>query len=528
MAYPKYPEVGKIRQGGDSWLQLFLQKDQNTPVKATDLATRPVIEKVTRQFTNFGVDVDGDRLASEAVRGTIDRARGQAGQRWAAGPIETEVYMNNMLTYIQAGIAADRTTDSTDVADTTVMSSESVTPDAANYVRTVGKSGSTPTPDITVTKQPSDPGNTTDVSMPKQLHITVSAPSGKQIPANYWVKIEGLRKTGLGPYDVEAISETLTQATAGQTLEKVLANVHKDDYYFDSITALVFKDKILDGGSEMALTVTITGTTTGAFNETAGVDYGKRTASQKKTIFHETQNIFDSWTLLGSTGGQPRLAFGLIPTTMRLQMGDLNRLLMETQTGLGWRNRTLVGGFLEKRENFDLTNADASKQDTTHPDHTNGFPFIENIFYPGQLGALEITEGSDTGSIIYNNMEIVINNALTFIEGVTGSPHRGVQVRDAADRTIDLSFTAYIEDPDAPPYTNPSNAPPYVDWEELFFEGQTIKATAWNFYWDSKGKQYYHKVTLGTCQVGSISQQTVDNKGSLQQTLPPGSYQRGD
>ena len=599
MAYPNYPETGKIRQGGDSWLQLFLQKDQNTPVKdieigdvprlpvafaidtayargdlvedssnvylvktaipdtnksaASELVTagnlekirdayatfavstayaagafikdadgvylvkkpilasntdavadlisagsltkvpdRPANEKVSRQFTRFGFDVDGDRLNSGAIKGSRDRSRGQSGQRWAAGPIESELLMSHMLTYIQGGLAAPRDTASTDIADTDVTApgGVSVTPDSENYARTVGKASVVPAPEFVVANHPSDPGSAADVSISKQLEITVTAPSGESIPANYWVRVSGLRKTGLGPYDKELISEVAVQETAGQTLTKTIS---ADDYSFDEITELVFKEPVTNSSNvNQALTVVITAKTT-----------------QKKTVFHETLDIFDGWSLIGSTGGQPRLGYGVIPTTMTIRLGDIADIAMETQTGLGWRKRTIVGGYLEERENFALdAEADASKRDTTHPDYASGYPYIENVFYPGKLGALEITQGSETRAIVFNNAEIAINNAVEFIEGRTGSPHRGNQVSADADRTFDVSFSEYIEDP------------AFVDWETLFFEGETISVTAWVFYWNAKGKQYYHRITFGNCQVGEISQQTVDNKGSLQQTLP--------
>ena len=36
-------------------------------------------------------------LQSEAVRGSVGRAKGQSDQMWGRGPFETELYMSHML-----------------------------------------------------------------------------------------------------------------------------------------------------------------------------------------------------------------------------------------------------------------------------------------------------------------------------------------------------------------------------------------------------------------------------------------------
>ena len=599
MAYPNYPRQGKIRQGGDSWFQLFLQKDKDTPLKPSELATRPAQEKVTRQFTSFGYGVAGDYLESEAVQGSRDETLGQSGQRWTEGPMETEVYMTHMLPYIQAGLAADRTTVSEDIADTPVMRSTAnfgtftrkaalsadaeiqldfsaettgtagtltiqedaaadltkmksvvigdhidfgsaeyevsgavtepganqvgipckkrsdtapvannatatltffsdavtVTPDASNYVRTVGKSGDTPTPDITIKKQPSDSAVATGMSIPKQLEVTISAPSGKTIPANYEVKIVGLKKTGLGPYDVEQIVLSVKQGdTAAQTIAKTVA---ADDYYFDRMTELIFDGAVLDGGNNQPLKVEITAKT-----------------AQKQTTFYEGAELFDTWTFLGSRGGQPILGYGVTPVRLNFNLSESPRLIMELRAGLGWLNRTLVGGFLETRNNFKLTGSDA---DDTHPDHASGYPFIPNVFFPGYGRVMEI----GNHAIIFNNGELTIDPALDFLEGSTGSPHRGPLAETDARRTVRASVTAYYEDPDAKPYVDATNPTPpeYVDWNERFFSGQLTEVKLWCFYWNAKGKQYYHKVTLGKCRVGEVSQESITGTGRLSQTV---------
>ena len=500
MAYPNYPRSGKIRQGGESWLQLFLQKDKDTPVTAAQLASRPDHEKVSRQATRFGFLPDGERLVSEAIAGSIDRQASQPGQVWAQGPVESEVYMTHMTTYVQGLISADRATTSVAIADRSVLSSENVTPTGENFRASVSKESGA---DITITNHPSDPANNSDPNLPKQLEISIDAGSGNTIPKGYWVRIEGTRKTGLSPYDVEVISETLTQETAAQTLTKT---ANADDFYFDTITGLVFSSNIEVTNANIPLAVTITAKT-----------------GQKRTPFEETNDIFDGWTYLGSHGGEPVLGYGVTPVSGNLQISDTARLLMELVTGLGWTARTLVGGIHEERYNFDLDNADATQQDTTHPEHASGFPFIKNVFYPGRMGVLEL----DDYAVIFNDIDLVINNALTPLEGSSGSLSRLPLVRDTSDRIFDCNFTAYYEDPNAAPYTNETDAPEFIDWRKRFRTGALTKATVYVFYWNEKGKQTQHKITFAACSIGAMPRPTVDNKGRLAQSIALESIKSG-
>ena len=606
MAYPNYPKPGEIRQGGESWFQIFLQKDNLTPITPAQLGSRPEQEKVSRQFTSFGFGVAGDYLESEAVQGSRDEVLGQSGERWSEGPMETEVYMTNMLSYIQGGLAADRTTESESIEDTRVIQKQenfgtftrkatldaaeqikldfsaettgtagtvtlranddtdlaimksvrigdhidfgtalyqvsgaptepanntdrqlaipctkrsdttpvandatatlifftdvtnvTVTPTQAGYTRTVGKSGATPTPDIEVTKQPSDPAGATGMSIPKQLEVTLEAPSGINIPANYEFTIVGLRKTGLGAYDVELCELKVKQgSTAQQTLTQT---IHADDYYFDQITAIVFDTGEVDDGSNnnQALTLKIIAKT-----------------QQKVTNFQKGAALFDTWSFLGSRGGQPILAHGVTPVEMTWTLSATPRLTMALRSGAGWLNRTLVGGFLEKRDNFKLTGSD---QDTTHPDHPSGYPFIPNTFYPGYGRVMEIGDHA----IIFNDGELVINKALDFLEGATGSPQRSSLAETDERETVRANITAYYENPDEAPYVDATNPTPptFVDWNERFFSGQLTEVKLYCFYWNPKGKQYYHKITLPKCRVGEISQEAITGTGRLSQSV---------
>ena len=515
MAYPNYARPGRIRQGGVSWFQLFLQQAIGTPVTAAQLASRPAIEKVTRLFTSHDLDVAGENLESEAVAGGIDRQEGQPGQRWFEGPVSTELYRASMLTYIQAGLAANRATASEAITDVQVITTG--TPEDAAVTATdkefmLTKSSTSGT-NIQIQKQPTEDGAGL-VSTPKQLQVKLAVGNSKMVPEGYWVKLKGVRKTGLGPYDVEAVEQQIDFTGAAAAAKT--STIDADDYYFSQVTAIEFKEPIGDTNSPETIELEILAKT-----------------PQKRTAFEDTPNPFDGWTYLGSQAGGPLLGFDVVPTEMAFNIGARMSLDMTLRSGLGWRNRTLVGGFLEKRTSFHLDATkytEADKRDRSHPEYdvegdtVKGYPFIDRKFFPGYGGVvvLDAPDGNIDGgqAIIFNDMTLAINQGLDFLEGTRGSPSRLSLERDAEGRTIDCNFTSYYEDPDASPYTNTSNAPTYVDWTERFFAGQSTKVEVYAFYWDRKGKQTHHKITLRKCNVGEVTRRSIADKGRVSQSVP--------
>ena len=516
MAYPILAMPGRIRQGGNSWFQLFLQKSIGTPVTAAQLASRPAIEKVTRLFTSHDLDVAGDTLESEAVAGGIDRQENQPGQRWFEGPISTELYRQGMLAYIQAGLAAKRDTASAAITDVQVITTGTpldVAVTTANREFTLGKTGASPSVDLTIQNQPTDDGAGI-VSTPKQLQVKLEVGNSKMIPEDYWVKLKGVRKTGLGPYDVQAVEQQIDFTGAAAATKT--STINADDYYFSQVTAIEFKEPIGDAGSPETIELEILAK-----------------SPQKRTSFEETLNPFDGWTYIGSQAGGPLLGYDVVPTELTFNIGARMSLDMVLRSGLGWRNRTLVGGFLEKRTSF-KTKSDDTNPDNSHPEYPSneetktGFPFIEKVFFPGYGGALVLDSADDgTGghAIIFNDATIAINNGLDFLEGTRGSPHRLPLARSTEGRTIDCNFTSYYEDPDALPYKDsegnvPANAPDYVDWTERYFDAQSTKVEVYAFYWDRKGKQTHHKITLRKCNVGEVTRRSIGDKGRVSQTVP--------
>ena len=177
--------VGEIRQGGNSYWHLGLPPDADTLI--SDVTK---MSQFKRQFIRFGLDVDGEQLLSEAVRGNVDAAKSQSGAMWGGGPIETEIYMSNMLHYPQAILNGDPATKSTDVPNTTVYDGK-FTP-TGNQTGTTKVTTSGDSPGLTIT-QPTTPG---------RLTITLDGAAGP-------VNVIGRRKRGPGSLDVVPMPETV-------------------------------------------------------------------------------------------------------------------------------------------------------------------------------------------------------------------------------------------------------------------------------------------------------------------------------
>ena len=280
--------MAAIRQGGQSYFHVGRQADPDTLIgDVTGMSG------VKRQFTRFGLDVDGEQIESEAIRGNVDASKSQSGAMWGSGPIETELYTTRMLDYVQAILNGDPATTSTDVADTTVYDGQVTPTGEANGTTKLTTSGASP--QLTIT-QPTTPG---------QLRITLAGATGP-------VDVVGRRKRGPGSLDVVPMAESveLGTLTAG---------------YYHEIDSLEFKNTGLTLNAAIDLDIV------------AEPDL-------KVTQFSARDALFPGWTVQGVVGGEPRLGFGVVPVRARLDVGRNIRLLMETLARMVWRRRTVEGG----------------------------------------------------------------------------------------------------------------------------------------------------------------------------------------
>ena len=309
--------MADIRQGGKSWFHLALQPDADTLV--SDITK---VSRFKRQFINFGLDVDGEQLRSEAVRGNVDASKSQSGAMWGSGPIEKEVYVSHSLDYVQGILNGDPATKSTDVAQTTVYDGKFTPKGDQTGTTKVATSGDSI--DLTIV-QPTTPG---------RLNITLDGASGP-------VNVIGRRKRGPGSLDVIPMSETVTLDGTNHT--------GKTNGYYHHIDSLEFLNTGLTIDTAIDLDIV--------------ADPGL-----KKTVFSARDEIFPGWTVPAVVGGEPRLCSGVVPVRARLDVGRNIRLFMETLARMVWRRRTLAGGILTEK----FADDSALKDD----------PFIPNVFLP--------------------------------------------------------------------------------------------------------------------------------------------------
>ena len=214
----------------------------------------------------------------------------------------------------------------------------------------------------------------------------------------------------------------------------------------------------------------------------------------KLTKFSARDAIFPGWTVQGIVGGVPRLGFGVVPASARLDVGNNIRLAMETLARAVWRKRTVAGGvFTEKlSDDSDL----ASK------------PFIPNVFFPYYGGYMEI----DDTPTIFKNLQLNISQGLDFLEGNTGSRSRLPLQREAAGRDVSANFRVYYESGDAA-------TDDFISWDERFRDNILSKLVIYVYYWTDQGKEYYQKVSLPEVELTAVPRVTVENKGALEENL---------
>ena len=368
------------RQGGNSWFHLGRQPDGDTII--SDIKK---MSQFRRQFTEFGLDIDGEQLQSDAIRGTVDASKSQSGQLWGSGPIETELYISQMLDYVQAILNGDPATKSTDVADTDVYDGQFTPVGAQAGTTKVTTSGDSPELAIT---QPTTPG---------QLKITLAGGTGS-------VVVIGRRKTGLGSLDVLPMSETITLDATDHT--------GRTEGYYHHIDALEFPNTGLTIDTAIDLDIVAE-------------------PGLKLTKFSARDEIFPGWTVQGVVGGVPRLGFGVVPARARLDVGNQIRLAMETLARAVWRKRTVSGGVLTEKLSDD---SDLQKN-----------PFVANVFFPYYGGYMVL----DDKATIFNNFQLNISQGLDFLEGYTGSRSRLPLSREDAGREVTANFRVYYESGDA-------------------------------------------------------------------------------
>ena len=432
--------AAETRQGGDSYFALGRQPDEDT------LITDPTqIWRVKRQFVSFNVDGDTEFLQSGAIRGGIDHVKGQAGRSSGGGPIETELYLRHMTPYVQAALNADPATPSVDIPETVVFDGEATPAGDVNGVTKLSTGLAGEGKDLEIV-QPTTPG---------RLLITLAGGEGQ-------IKVEGRRKTGLGSYDMESISETKTLDADGTALL---------DKSFHRIDRIILPN---------------TGQTIGT---AADLDIVAK-PGLKSTTYTPQRGVFPGWTMPAVVGGVPRLGFGVVPRNLSFDFSSM-RVTMETIARAVWDERNLEGGaFMQKLvDDSDLADDE----------------FIPNTFFPYYGAYFKI---NDEFTIV-KGFTLNIDQGLDYGEGSTGSPTPAHPERGDRDREFGCSFRVNYEASD-------DADEDVLKWKEMYRTSQTVKLEASAYYWTQEGQEVLHRITIAEFQITEQPSNPVENRGDLE------------
>lgn len=503
----------EVRDGGTSWFAFANNYKLQTPTDvwvpdATDAAHNPVLEiledlvanaakypDVRRQFVRYDFDIDGSISQSEAIRASRGRAKGQADQMWGSGPIETELYMDHMVDYVQLILNADPNTISTDTVGATLTASGTI----VNLKAT--------TTEITFSK-----GGTADAATNK---INTAEPHAQRVPGKLTITIahralvgksmtiQGYRKSGwLEPYDAVPQTEVVTfkaHPDASNTTDAV-ATTKKSYYlpYTDSAKTATFPMKLI-----------IAGTTVQA-NKTLTI---KSVPKTKRTVFQSREDIGTGATFIANVGGVPRLAWGAVPQRATFRASNPIRLTMEMLSRGMWRRRMPGSGFLQEVLNIPKT-YDVNETDS----YFEQYPFIKNTLFPHYGRVLIFDDNSDV--VIFRDAEITIDQGLDFLEGSTGSKTRLPIEGTDAGRNITATLNVYYESGDAA-------TDDFIRWDERFRDNITSPVDLYTYYWDTEGVERYHKLRMAEAELTAVPRVPVDGKGALNESLSVAGVEEG-
>ena len=371
------------RLGDNSWFAIARQENNDTPVEEVGSFVEHRFP-----FTSLGLELDSELQASEAIAGRRSDTRDQQGQLWGSGPIETQLYIDQMDEFWRAIINSDEPSRTstpvtiTDIADTEVY-------EKADFTKEI------------VRVADDDPFK--NIEIPGQLEITLEAKSPHTLPDKEdigTVTVEGQRRVGLGTKSFIPMKEENLAFDGGVvTTTKYFARVDKVVFTVPSDTT--------------NLTATTTTTTI------------KAKTGQSKFTYKNKDDIFPGWTMQMVRGNIPAVAEGAVPVNSTLTIGENVRLSMDILA-------RKFGPFKEigtEGEAPKITNALKDK------------PFVPDVFYPNWGGLLEV-EGV---ALIFTNLTLNINQNLDFLPGIKADRFRLPVAATSERRNVTLNATVYYE-----------------------------------------------------------------------------------
>ncbi len=372
------------RLGDNSWFAIARQTDNETPVEEVDNFVQHRFP-----FTSLGLELDSELQASEAIAGRRSDTRDQQGQLWGSGPIETQLYIDQMDEFWRAIINSDEPSSEGDAPTITAIADTKVYEKAAFKEEIV---------------RVTDDDPFTAPEIPGKLEIKLEAKSGETLtadPAIGTVTVEGQRRVGL---DTKAFIPMKEEGIPFKD-----GGVAKTTKYFARVDKVTFT--VPD--STMGLTAA---TTTTTINSMPG---------QSKFIYKNKDDIFPGWTMQLVRGKVPAVAEGAVPVNSTLTIGENVRLSMDilARKFSPFKEIETVG------EAPKITNALKDK------------PFVPDVFYPNWGGLLEV-EGL---ALIFTNLTLNINQNLDFLPGIKANRFRLPVAPTGERRNVTLNATVYYE-----------------------------------------------------------------------------------
>ena len=309
------------RLGDHSWFAIARQTDNQTPINDV---TKFVQNRYP--FTSFGLDLESELQASQAIAGRRSDTRDQQGQLWGSGTIETQLYIDKMDEFWRAIINSGNPTN-TKITDTEVHTN-------ATFVNTID----------TFTTQPTTPGQI-EICLASTDDTNHPLPADKALGT---VDIIGQRRVGLETDALLPMKEMGLTFTNGKV---------KTTKHFARVDNIAFN--VPEATTIKAATTTTTITAK---------------PGQTTSVYKNKDDIFPGWTMQLVRGNVPAVAEGAVPVNTTLTIGENVRLQMEILARKLHPCRQIGSTAAAHKITNDLTKK----------------PFITDVFYPNWGGLLEV------------------------------------------------------------------------------------------------------------------------------------------
>lgn len=365
------------RLGDNSWFAIARQENNDKPVEEVGKFVEHRFP-----FTSLGLELDSELQASEAIAGRRSDTRDQQGQLWGSGPIETQLYIDQMDEFWRAIINSDEPSADSTPATIAAIADETLY-EKGTYTNIIEE------------KNNIDPYRVLEV--PGQIKFTLTATTSNTLEADAnlgTVTVEGQRRVGIDSKAFIPMKEENLAFTDG------VATTSK---YFTKVDKITLSEETL-ANTEIEITAN---------------------SGQSKFIYKNKDDIFPGWTMQLVRGKIPAVAEGAVPVNSTLTIGENVRLSMDI--------------LARKFSPFKEIGTDGEAPKITNALKDN--PFVPDVFYPNWGGLLEV-EGL---ALIFTNLTLNINQNLDFLPGIKANRFRLPIAPTGERRNVTLNATVYYE-----------------------------------------------------------------------------------